>query len=132
MRYTVILEQEADGGYVATVPVLPGCVSQGDTRDEVMKNIHEAADLYIEDCTLLVTRSHRSGKRVLRAQDRHPPVKLPTGISGRELVKALVRVGFVGNRQKVATSSLVRRENPYARSLSRITNEFVLELCGRF
>jgi predicted RNase H-like HicB family nuclease len=50
MRYTVILEQEADGGYVATVPALPGCVSQGDTRDEVMRNIHEAADLYIEDC----------------------------------------------------------------------------------
>jgi predicted RNase H-like HicB family nuclease len=50
MRYTVILEQEADGGYVATVPALPGCVSQGDIRDEVMRNIREAADLYIEDC----------------------------------------------------------------------------------
>jgi predicted RNase H-like HicB family nuclease len=50
MRYTVILEQEADGGYVATVPALPGCVSQGDTRDEVMRNIREAADLYVEDC----------------------------------------------------------------------------------
>jgi predicted RNase H-like HicB family nuclease len=50
MRYTVILEREEDGGYVATVPALPGCVSQGDTRDEVMRNIREAADLYIEDC----------------------------------------------------------------------------------
>lgn len=50
MRYTVILEREPDGGYVASVPALPGCVSQGDTRDEVMKNIGEAADLYIEDC----------------------------------------------------------------------------------
>jgi len=50
MRYTVVLEREADGGYVATVPALPGCVSQGDTRDEVTRNIREAADLYIEDC----------------------------------------------------------------------------------
>ena len=50
MRYTVILEREADGGYIATVPALPGCVSQGDTRDEVTRNIREAADLYIEDC----------------------------------------------------------------------------------
>ena len=50
MRYTVILEREPDGGYVATVPALPGCVSQGDTRDEAMRNIREAADLYIEDC----------------------------------------------------------------------------------
>ncbi len=50
MRYTVILEKEGDGGYVATVPALPGCVSQGDTRDEVIANIREAAELYIEDC----------------------------------------------------------------------------------
>jgi len=50
MRYTVILDKEPDGGYVATVPALPGCISQGDTRDEVMDNIREAADLYIEDC----------------------------------------------------------------------------------
>jgi len=50
MRYTVVLEREADGGYVVTVPALLGCVSQGDTRDEVMRNIREAAHLYIEDC----------------------------------------------------------------------------------
>ena len=50
MRYTVVMEQEADGGYVASVPVLPGCVSQGDTRDEALANIKEAIALYIEDC----------------------------------------------------------------------------------
>jgi predicted RNase H-like HicB family nuclease len=50
MRYKMILEQEPDGGYVASVPALPGCVSQGNTRDEVLRNIQEAADLYIEDC----------------------------------------------------------------------------------
>jgi predicted RNase H-like HicB family nuclease len=50
MKYTVVLEQESDGGYIASVPVLPGCVSQGDTREEVMANIREAIELYIEDC----------------------------------------------------------------------------------
>jgi predicted RNase H-like HicB family nuclease len=50
MRYTVILEQEADGGYVASVPALPGCVSQGDDREDVLANIHEAIELYVEDC----------------------------------------------------------------------------------
>lgn len=50
MRYTVILEQEPDGGYVASVPALPGCVSQGDNRDEALDNIREAIDLYVEDC----------------------------------------------------------------------------------
>jgi len=37
-------------GFVATVPALPGCVSQGDTRGQVMTNIREAIELYIEDC----------------------------------------------------------------------------------
>jgi predicted RNase H-like HicB family nuclease len=50
MRYTVVLEQEPDGGYVASVPGLPGCVSQGDTRSEALANIHEAIELYLEDC----------------------------------------------------------------------------------
>jgi predicted RNase H-like HicB family nuclease len=50
IRYPVILEQEADGGFVASVPALPGCVSQGNTREETIGNIREAADLYIEDC----------------------------------------------------------------------------------
>lgn len=49
MKYTVILQREADGGYVAVVPALPGCVSQGDTRAEALKNIEEAIELYLED-----------------------------------------------------------------------------------
>jgi predicted RNase H-like HicB family nuclease len=50
MGYTVILEQEPDGQYVAVVPALPGCVSQGATRQEVMANVREAIELYVEDC----------------------------------------------------------------------------------
>jgi predicted RNase H-like HicB family nuclease len=50
MRYTVVLEQESDGGYVASVPALPGCVSQGDTRAEALSNIREAIEVYVEDC----------------------------------------------------------------------------------
>ena len=50
MRYTVVLEQEHDGGFVVSVPALPGCVSQGHTRAEALANIREAIALYIEDC----------------------------------------------------------------------------------
>ena len=50
MRYTVILEKESDGGFVAHVPALPGCVSEGNTRAEALANIREAAELYVEDC----------------------------------------------------------------------------------
>ena len=50
MRYTVVLEREEDGGYVASVPALPGCVSQGESRGEALANIREAIELYVEDC----------------------------------------------------------------------------------
>jgi predicted RNase H-like HicB family nuclease len=48
MRYTVVLEQEDDGGFSASVPALPGCHSQGDTRADAMANIREAIELYVE------------------------------------------------------------------------------------
>ena len=50
MRYTAILDREADGGYVASAPALPGCVSQGDTRVDALANIQEAIKLYLDDC----------------------------------------------------------------------------------
>ncbi|HTW95003.1 MAG TPA: type II toxin-antitoxin system HicB family antitoxin [Tepidisphaeraceae bacterium] len=50
MRYTVVLEQEEDGGYVVSVPALPGCVTQGDTRQEALANAREAIEAYVEDC----------------------------------------------------------------------------------
>jgi predicted RNase H-like HicB family nuclease len=50
MRYTVVLEREPDGGYVASVPALPGCITQGDTRGEALTNVREAIELYIGDC----------------------------------------------------------------------------------
>ena len=50
MRFTVVLEQEPDKGFVASVPALPGCVSQGDTREDALQNIREAIELYLEDC----------------------------------------------------------------------------------
>jgi len=48
MKYRVLIEQDEDGFYTAHVPSLPGCISQGSTRDDVMKNIEEAVIVYIE------------------------------------------------------------------------------------
>jgi predicted RNase H-like HicB family nuclease len=50
MRYTVLLEPEQDGGFVVSVPALPGCISQGDSREEALANIREAIVVYLEDC----------------------------------------------------------------------------------
>lgn len=48
-QYTAIFEPEEVGGYSVTVPTLPGCISQGETFEEALKNIKEAAELYLED-----------------------------------------------------------------------------------
>lgn len=43
MKLKVVLQRdEEDGGYIATCPALPGCVSQGETRPEALANIREA------------------------------------------------------------------------------------------
>jgi predicted RNase H-like HicB family nuclease len=48
MKYRVILEPDPDdGGYVVTCPALPGCVSQGETRDEALANIRDAIEGYL-------------------------------------------------------------------------------------
>lgn len=46
----VILEDEA-GGYVAFVPILPGCHTRGGTLEELMENVREAVELYLETLT---------------------------------------------------------------------------------
>jgi predicted RNase H-like HicB family nuclease len=46
--FDVVLLEDETGGYVAIVPALPGCHTQGDTLAEVMKNVKEAIELYGE------------------------------------------------------------------------------------
>ncbi len=48
MKYRVLIEQDEDGVFVAEVPALPGCVSEGHTRTEALSNIKEAIAAYLE------------------------------------------------------------------------------------
>ncbi len=48
MKLRVLLEPSDEGGYTATVPTLPGCISEGDTREEALRNIEEAIHVYLE------------------------------------------------------------------------------------
>jgi predicted RNase H-like HicB family nuclease len=48
MEITIVLEPAEEGGYTAHVPSLPGCISEGNTREEALKNIKEAIELYLE------------------------------------------------------------------------------------
>lgn len=48
-QYTALFEpDEKSGGFTVTIPSLPGCISEGDTFEEALANIQEAASLYIE------------------------------------------------------------------------------------
>ena len=48
LSFSVIYEADPNGGYVAYVPSLSGCHSQGDNLEEAEKNIQEAIELYVE------------------------------------------------------------------------------------
>ncbi|OGO33152.1 MAG: hypothetical protein A2Z29_08490 [Chloroflexi bacterium RBG_16_56_11] len=50
LRYTVILVPEAEGGYSVDVPALPGCFTQGETKEEAIAMAKEAIELYLESC----------------------------------------------------------------------------------
>ncbi len=47
-KHKVLLYRGEDGYFVVEVPSLPGCISQGKTREEALTNIEEAISLYIE------------------------------------------------------------------------------------
>ena len=48
MRLRVVLEPSDEGGYTVFVPSLPGCISEGDNREEALNNIREAINIYLE------------------------------------------------------------------------------------
>lgn len=70
LGYTVVLEQEKDGGFVVSVPALPGCHTQGETRPEAVRNAREAIAAYVEE---------------LRARGEEIPLELKTETEYLEL-----------------------------------------------
>jgi len=47
--FRVLLEQDEDGYFIVQVPEMPGCISQGKTRDEALRNIKDAIQGYLEN-----------------------------------------------------------------------------------
>lgn len=48
MKLKIMLEPSEEGGFTAYVPSLPGCISEGDSREDALENIKEAIELYLE------------------------------------------------------------------------------------
>ena len=47
-EFSVVILEDESGGYIAVVPELPGCHTQGNSLDEVIENVREAIELYLE------------------------------------------------------------------------------------
>jgi len=48
MNLRIVFEKCDEGGYTVYVPSLPGCISEGESKDEALENIKEAIELYLE------------------------------------------------------------------------------------
>ncbi len=49
MNIKIALEPSEEGGFTVWIPALPGCISEGNSREEALKNIQEALELYLEE-----------------------------------------------------------------------------------
>ena len=48
MEIKIVLEEQEEGGFTVLVPSLPGCVSEGETMEDALKNAREAIELYLD------------------------------------------------------------------------------------
>ena len=46
MKISVVLEPSEEGGYTVYAPSLPGCISEGDSKDEALQNIKKAIEIF--------------------------------------------------------------------------------------
>lgn len=61
MKLKIVIHRAEEGGYWAEVPALPGCASQGETRDELLRNIREAVEgrLSVDASEIRVSRTDK-------------------------------------------------------------------------
>jgi len=64
MSYDVVLDKNEDGGWTATCPVLPGCISEGETRDEALRNMRDAIHLYLRAVKKEMALLKHKGKQI--------------------------------------------------------------------
>lgn len=64
MKLHVVIDQDEAGYYVAEVPALPGCLSQGKTQEEALTNVKEAIEGWLE---VMEAKSRFRGGRLVRS-----------------------------------------------------------------
>ena len=78
MRFTAIFEPQAEGGYHAMCPTLPGCHSEGDTLDEAVINIWEAIAVYVECMIAHGFRFKPNSNKNISSASAGTPISLAT------------------------------------------------------
>lgn len=90
MKFTLILQPEPEGGYSVVCPAIPGCVSQGDSLEDALRNAREAILLCLE----------------VRRQDHLPPVVETPEIIAREVEECLRERAELGLPLTIETREL--------------------------
>lgn len=78
MKVKVRVHDAEEGGYWAEVPSLPGCATQGETREELLSNLHEAVDGYLENREEnIVIGVNKVSRQVLTEKEKPLVDKIP-------------------------------------------------------
>ncbi|RJX17673.1 MAG: hypothetical protein C4575_12570 [Desulforudis sp.] len=100
MRYSVVLTPDPeDGGYIVTVPSLPGCVSEGDTIEEALANIRDAIAVFLASLSANDEPTPLDGGTIIATVEvavSMPPVPW---LPAKDIVRAFGRAGYRADRQ---------------------------------
>lgn len=107
MKYKVVIQKDTDGTFVAACPSLPGCISQGDSREEVLTNIKDAARGYLQSLK-------KHDEHVPKVGDEPEASKIQAA-SGMEAIKELYKVGYDVDHQTGSHAILRQRVSPHER-----------------
>jgi predicted RNase H-like HicB family nuclease len=72
LKYSVVIERDEDGLYVASIPELPGCHTKARNLDELTSRIREAAELYIEATDVEAEKREFVGIQILEVTPSEP------------------------------------------------------------
>ena len=105
-EYVAVFEpDEKVGGYTATIPALPGCISEGDTFEDAFTNIREAAQLYLD----VMAKTKRKDFFRKESVDCICPPKQPICTCGHKAsIKEITRKPMIASAQEVEKNSRAR------------------------
>ena len=107
MRFTVTIDRDEDGAWVVECPAIPGCVSQGPTKDEALENIKDAIKLCLE------VRAERGMPLTIESREVEvtplmPPLPV---LSGQEVAAVFEKLGWSVARRRSSHIIMTRPDH---------------------